>query len=394
MNPAARALRLSYQVIKDPWTNLKRKYLPFPELNQSIDINLKHAIMWLHMTHKVTNYRGSAAAFRYSKGWEPAYPETTGYIAKSLFEYSDFSSQKKYFDEAIAMCDWLIEIQKKDGGINEGSIKDRSRKPSVIFNTGMVMLGWIEAYKRTNDMKYMKALTKAGDFLEEIRKDDRLWLKHCYQNILHTYHSRVAWAILELHSLSQKQGYLDTALDIYSWVLSQQKENGYFENCCFEKDYRTCNTHGIAYTLRGLLEGYKILHDNRYLESVIKTSEVLMRKFEIKKFLQTSYNEKWKPIVDTECLTGIAQHSFIWFKIYELTDDIRYLNAGLDATDLLCYLQNINSRSKDIRGAISGSHPIWGIYAPFQYPNWATKFFVDALMLRLKITKDLEERLP
>jgi hypothetical protein len=34
----------------------------------------------------------------------------------------------------------------------------------------------------------------------------------------------------------------------------------------------------------------------------------------------------------------------------------------------------------DTCGAIKGSHPIWGGYDPFRYPNWAAKFFADALM--------------
>ena len=29
----------------------------------------------------------------------------------------------------------------------------------------------------------------------------------------------------------------------------------------------------------------------------------------------------------------------------------------------------------------AGSFPVWGRYAPLQYPNWATKFLADALML-------------
>ncbi|MHA1987956.1 MAG: beta-L-arabinofuranosidase domain-containing protein [Promethearchaeota archaeon] len=292
------------------------------------------------------------------------------------------------------MCNWLVEVQKEDGGINQGSIKDRDKNPSVIFNTGMVMLGWIEAFKRTNDKKYLNALIRAGDFLSELRKDNQLWLKYCYNNIPHTYHSRVAWAILDLYSLTKKQIYLDCAQDIYSWVLSQQKDNGFFENCCFESDVRTCsNTHGIAYTLRGLLEGYLILNNKRYLDSVLKTSETIMKKFEISKFFPTSYNAKWKVVVKPECLTGIAQHSIIWFKLYQITNDIRFLNAGLDGTDLLCYLQNTNSRFKEVNGAIKGSHPIWGFYAPLQYPNWAAKFFADALILRQLITKELEGEL-
>ncbi len=393
MNPITRTLRLSYQIFTDPLANLKRNYLPFPELELPVEKHLELAMNWLRLTHKITEHKGSSAAFSYPKGWQPAYPETTGYMAKTFFDYSEFSSNDEYFREAIMMCDWLIDIQKEDGGINQGSVLLRDKNPSTVFNTGMVMLGWVAAYKKTSDKKYLEALIKAGAFLVKIRKEEGLWLQHCYKNIPHAYHSRVAWAILELYSLTEERKYLDTAQDINNWVLSQQKENGYFENCMFENDQRTCNTHGIAYTLRGLLEGYYILHDEKHLDAVLKTNEVLLRKFETKKFMPTSHNEKWAPIVKTECLTGIAQLSIIWFKIYELTDDIRYLNGALNATDLLGHLQPINSRFKEIKGAVKGSHPIWGKYAPLQYPNWATKFFADAFMQRISVTKDLEEKL-
>ena len=32
---------------------------------------------------------------------------------------------------------------------------------------------------------------------------------------------------------------------------------------------------------------------------------------------------------------------------------------------------------------MAGSAPIWGRYSMFEYPNWAAKFFADALMIRL-----------
>jgi hypothetical protein len=34
-----------------------------------------------------------------------------------------------------------------------------------------------------------------------------------------------------------------------------------------------------------------------------------------------------------------------------------------------------------VRGGIAGSAPIWGDYSRFEYPNWAAKFFADALMM-------------
>ena len=43
--------------------------------------------------------------------------------------------------------------------------------------------------------------------------------------------------------------------------------------------------------------------------------------------------------------------------------------------------QDLATPNPAVRGAIKGSQPIWGRYAPFSYPNWATKFFIDAVLL-------------
>ena len=43
----------------------------------------------------------------------------------------------------------------------------------------------------------------------------------------------------------------------------------------------------------------------------------------------------------------------------------------------------------EVRGGIKGSHPIWGsrqgAYSRFTYLNWATKFFIDALLLEEEV---------
>ena len=50
---------------------------------------------------------------------------------------------------------------------------------------------------------------------------------------------------------------------------------------------------------------------------------------------------------------------------------------------LLVKLQTRGIRKESINtmGAINGSFPLWGKYEPFAYPNWATKYFADAMML-------------
>jgi lipopolysaccharide/colanic/teichoic acid biosynthesis glycosyltransferase len=44
--------------------------------------------------------------------------------------------------------------------------------------------------------------------------------------------------------------------------------------------------------------------------------------------------------------------------------------------------QNTKKRLAVDYGGVAGSYPIYGASAPLQYPNWAAKFMVDALLVR------------
>ena len=49
--------------------------------------------------------------------------------------------------------------------------------------------------------------------------------------------------------------------------------------------------------------------------------------------------------------------------------------------DSLKTTQRLDHADVAVRGGIAGSAPIWGDYSRFEYPNWAAKFFADALMM-------------
>ena len=48
------------------------------------------------------------------------------------------------------------------------------------------------------------------------------------------------------------------------WVASRQRSNGWFDDCVF-KPGTAPSTHGLAYTLRGLLESYAIAGSESWL---------------------------------------------------------------------------------------------------------------------------------
>ena len=83
------------------------------------------------------------------------------------------------------------------------------------------------------------------------------------------------------------------------------------------------------------------------------------------------------------CLTGNCQLGVIWAKFHQSNGDAAFRRAALRSLQYVMGRQDIETSDLDVRGAIKGSHPIWGRYAPFSYPNWATKFFIDALLATL-----------
>lgn len=71
----------------------------------------------------------------------------------------------------------------------------------------------------------------------------------------------------------------------------------------------------------------------------------------------------------------------IWYRAHVLTGEDGFRQAALKATRYLKSLQDCSARNFCIRGAINGSHPIWGRYLSGTYPSWGAKFFIDALLL-------------
>jgi hypothetical protein len=340
---------------------------------------LGDAVAWLCRTHDVTERRGSSKGFSLVHGWLPAYPETTGYVIGTLLAYADREGGRpKLVTRAREMGDWEVSIQEPDGGIMEGAIGTTPRR-SIVFNTGMVLHGWVDLSQAGFD-GYDDAAGRAAHFLTENLKPDGTWdARFEYGGLPHTYNSRVAWAMLRWARHTGDGSAEAAARGQLDWVVGRQRPNGWFDDCIFRGGMHP-STHGIAYTLRGLLESHVLTGEASWLAAVERTSEALIRKLEVRPQLSANYDETWKPVARHACLTGTVQLGGIWLRLFEVTDDPRWLNAGLKAVEQAASHQQ-SGRIGDVVGALPGSFPVWGRYAPLQYPNWATKFLADSLML-------------
>lgn len=342
------------------------------------DKHIEAGIKWLCLAHDINGDGGVAGFYQFDNGWSASYPETTGYIVITFFDYYHLTKNEEYKKRALEMSDWEISVQM-DNGACQSELIDVEAK-AVVFNTGQVIGGWVRTYEETGDSKYIDAAARAGDWLMEVQDDDGAWRNYTYNGIPRSYHSRVAWFLLRLYENIKDDRYLQSATKHLDWVLSLKQENGSYDKCGFY-DGSPSLTHAIAYTMRGLLEGGLILNHMPYIDAAQHTANAMLDIFESDGFLNAYYNNMWEGVENFTCLTGNAQTSIVWLKFYEMTGDTRYLNAAHKLNNHLKFYQSLGSRNTGIKGGIKGSHPIWGSYMPYRYPNWASKFFVDALML-------------
>lgn len=362
--------------------------------------NYKHlhaAIDWLCRAQDVTGCGGVSAGYYFDKDWFGPYPETTGYIIETFLDYGALTEDETYVRRAIRMGDWESEIQMDSGAVRGGvGVSDYP----IVFNTGQVIHGWTALFQVTGESRFRDSAIKAADWLLSIQDEDGKWSKHAYLDLPHAYHSRVAWALFEIGSITDGDRYRTAAEKNIEWVLSGAFGNGWLTGMGFSAD-ETPLTHTIAYTLRGLLESSRFLDRDmriRTVDTVRSAAENLMRRFELRKedpysmpeYLPARFNSEWKPEADYSCLTGNCQIAIIWLMLHKMTTDARFLNAALKIIDQVKATQSLDSPNPGIKGGIAGSYPIWGGYSSYSYPNWPPKFFADAIMLQEEIMYSLE----
>jgi hypothetical protein len=363
--------------------------------------SLALTIEWLLQSHRHAPSGGSSAGYSILEGWLPSYPETTGYIIPTLWHYaegvSDAAKKEELQKAALAMTDWEIEIQLENGAVRGGWYgTDKLGRFSkndlpVAFNTGMVLLGFAESYAQTKRDAYLRAGIRAGDWLAENQEPSGAWLKgasEATRNSGYSYYTMIAFGLAAFAKASGLEKYHHVATKHVDWVVSQQAQNGFYKFMSFTEGVAPY-LHTIAYTIQGVLEVGLFLEREDYIRSAEKAAFELLKRFEISGNLWGEYDEKWKPVRKYWCVTGIAQMSIVWSKLYLKSGDARYFNAALKANDAIKSIQPVKTNA-GFKGAVRGSYPVWERYSRFYFPNWAAKFYADALMLELTAQEHFE----
>ncbi len=336
-------------------------------------LHRQHAVTWILNAQKATPNGGVSAWYNLSTGYCPAsYPEVTGYIIPTMFDLFHITGEKKYRDVAIKMADWITSVQ-----LSTGAVPAMDFSTPYVFDTGQCISGWLRAYKETGDARYLKAAEKAASWLVGMQSQDGSFPLTPLTRSTHTYHCRVSWMLLQLYELTQKSVYKNVAVRNLDWALGFQRPNGW----CVPTSRET--THFIAYSGRGMLESSQITGNKAYLVFAQKLADALIQLQLPNGMLYGEYNQAWKPVVESSCLTGNLQTAIIWMRLYAITGDEKYHAAATKAINYILDTQDIASLNPGINGSIAGSQPLSGSYCPNMYLSWATKFFIDAVNLLL-----------
>jgi len=278
-----------------------------------------------------------------------------------------------------------LSIQKDSGGWQGGRINEK--KPEIVFNTGQIIRGMLSAYAFSKDEKYIQSAKRAGDWLCSVQDAQGFWEKHALMNASRVYDSYVDVPLLMLAEAINDKKFRDCAVKNLDWIVEhKQRPNGWFEDCdnTIKHNDRPI-LHTIAYTIDGLIDAGINLNSDKYKEAAFKSASMLKDLFLRDSFLNGRYDSNWRGS-EYMILTGCAQMSIAWMKIFILNGEQDYLLAARKMIALLIRIQNNEEyATENSLGAIPGSYPIWGKYEPFAFPNWATKYFADALILEQNI---------
>lgn len=342
-----------------------------------IDEHIQAAIGWLYRSQDATEGGGSAADYNLIFGWNNPYPETTGYIIPTLYNVAEKLDLDDAGERARSMADWLIGVQQPKGSYPAGTNTGARDEPSV-FNTGQILRGLIRTYQETGESVYRQHAMSAIDWLADVQHENGYWDVHDYHDRSHAYSSRISWPLLEASQEFADGLGEEVAMSNLVWVLEQQRENGWFDKTGF-KNRDQAFLHTIAYTIRGLLESAAILDGGIASEcekAAVKAADELLNQQETGDILFGSYDANWRPTGDYRCLSGNAQIAMVWARLFEQSNEKKYLNAVEDTLAYLMDSQTLHG-PRTIYGGFRGSDPVWGRYMYLRYPNWSTKFFID-----------------
>jgi hypothetical protein len=309
-----------------------------------------------------------------------------------MIRYARTAGDPESFERARRMADWEAAIQLSDGGF-QGGIFGSEPVASSTFVTGQVLFGLVAAFEEFREERFRTAASRAGDWLLSCLDTEGRFVRgfsHFCASGAKAYEARTGAALAELGDLLDEPRFRDAAARMACYAMRMQQRNGWFAENDLDFHDRPL-THTIGYVLEGLQEIGVRLQRPDCLDAVRRTLDALEPVIGKDGRLPGRWRADWSPAVQWVCLTGSSQIAGVFFRMYKLSRDRRYFQAGRTLLGSVCFAQEMAPGIEGIDGGIRGSYPFDGDYGQWCVLNWATKFFADSFMDYLEVRRSEEE---
>jgi hypothetical protein len=142
--------------------------------------------------------------------------------------------------------------------------------------------------------------------------------------------------------------------------------------------------------IEGLLGVYAFTEEQRYLEAARRALDPVVELYRAGQ-LAGRLDWRWKGTVSWRCVTGDAQIAVVLLRLDQHCPGNGYAQTARRLIEEVAEMQlrlapsrnGPPSHSSPAMGGVPGSYPIWGQYMRLAFPNWAAKFYLDALLLEV-----------
>jgi hypothetical protein len=343
------------------------------------------ALTWLFNAQDASSDGGVAYGYfpvSSARGWDVSYPETTGYIMTSLVEYGRSTDWAEPIERARRMALWEAEVQMPNGAVQGGKLTSRDKQTPAAFNTGMVLDGFVTVLEERADAEILRAAERVAEFLAADLNSEGLFVTNgefVSKDAIKVYNVLCAWALHRFGALIRMPRYCDLAVKAVKGALRFQNPNGWFSENCLTDSLHPL-THTIGYTVQGVMEVGIAAGREDFIAACERTWGAIVSRIHENGYLPGRFDKSWRPAAKWSCLTGSAQLAIVGYRLSQVRAEARHAQAADRLVDWLKGVQRLQTGNPGIDGALAGSFPIMGGYMTGGYPNWATKYFLDALM--------------
>jgi len=353
------------------------------------------------------------SAYDISKKIYPlVYNEITAYALQFWLYVSKRFACENGIKNSILAGDYLVRAQNNDknsiysGAFYYGYKLPNSQKIQKFFSfdTSICISALIDIYKAIGDERYQESALNAGKWLKGMQREDgsfkaALFFEDDSEEMMQWYgngtclHAKNAIALIKLGRLCNDEGLISIAKKTLNWVLDLQAQDGSFRA---SKEQNYVITHAHCYSLEGLLYGYHIVEEKKYLEAAIKGGTWILKAQnqdgslsryygpEINAYLDTikSRIKFFRKMIRPRETGATAQAIRIWLALYKQTKNKVFLEASYRSAKFLLSMQCHKNDQNAYGGFYSSCDKfIYYTKPSSQLFSWVTMFSCQALSI-------------